>query len=538
LRLDSPRLKPGPAGQLVLALVRPLGLLWRILGVDRERLILLIELRFLISARSTLGAAQHLKGIGIHLGMTALAGLGVAFLVGLQDSTGSAMVIGQGIVLFFMAFNMVFVLNEFLFDEAEGTVVRPTPVEDRTVVVARLVHAGGYLALLAGALTLPAIVTGAIRMGPVFGFAFALATGLSTLLALALFLLMCGGALRVVGTRRFKSAVGWAQLILLLGLYGLQYSVPFLIETLEAVPMLQQRGWWCLGFPPLWSAGLYEVLSGQSVAWSVPMALMAFGLPLVLLGIALRLARRGFLEAVAERGVVANPSQRVTWLDRAGRRLNHSGAQGAGWLILQKGGLRDARFRLRVMPAIALPIMGGAVLLLRDSGNFGARQVALAFLYLPIVGLCVLDGSSYSERYRAAWVFEAAPIEGFGGLRAGLLRLTLLTTVVIPGALLAMMLALRYGLAGLSAILTALPMGLYLAVILLRKGEARAPFSTKPSETAAMQQMGLIMLAFQLCGICVAVVLLTSSRPWIGHLIGLTCLGLAARSWRRVGYSQ
>jgi hypothetical protein len=528
-------LSPDPAGAFVLSLVRPLAFLWRWLGADPRRMLLLLRLRFVISARQPLGPSPVLRGVGVHVALTGMVGfLLLALILMDKDDPGLAMGTGQAFVLLMTAINLAFVLPEFLFDEAEGTVVRPCPVEDRTAVVARALHAGGYMALITAALAGPSVVIGTAVLGPRFGVAFLVASVLNTVLVATLSLFACGLLLRLVGQARFKSAIGWGQALMLVGFYGFQLNAVYLMNWLEAVPMFQERGAWCLAVPPIWGQALYERLSGSGGSWSGRLVLASVVIPALLCWLSLRLVRSGFLEAVSHRGGGAARAPRLTWLDRLGRRLCRTGAERAGWHILAKAGPRDSRFRMRVIPAVCMPVLAGGGLLLRGS-DLGVKFLAVAFLYLSVLGLVVLDAVSASERHRASWVYEANPVRSPKALWPGLLRLTFVVTLVVPGLVLGVVLWLRHGPRFWVPTWTGFGVSVLMGTLILPRTSAEWPFSRQPRASGGVEQIGLVMLAFLSLAVVAPVVVLASQHAWAGLPLGAVCLALAW--WRFVAFT-
>lgn len=528
----------GMAGNLVLALTRPLAPLWRLFGADPVRMQLLLRVRFAISDRSSIGPADHIKGIGAHLALTTLMGFLLVLLVLMtREHPAEAMALGQGIVLFLMAFNLVFVLNDFLFDEAEGTVVLPCPIDDRTVLLARLVHAASYVALVAFALAAPATFLSAFAIGPLFGATFGLASILTTGLTVSLFLIACGVALRLVGPRRFKSAIGWGQLLLLLALYGFQFLSMDVMRWAEDKALFQEPGAWCLAVPPLWSEALWERVSGNPTPFSLPLVWAAFLAPPLLLAIALRLTQRGFLQAVNAREGGRARAPRRTLLDRVGDRLTRSGGERGGWHILAKAAPRDARYRLRVIPVLAMPVFALAGIFLRRDGSMDLEFLTAGFLYLDVLGLMVLNNVLYSERYRAAWVWRANPVAGPHATEVGMVRLIIVVMYLVPASALAAYLLATGGEPGLRAVLAGFPLGLFLGLALLQRAKTPYPFSERPRNTATSEQMGFAFVSMFVVALCGTAAVFAAYRYWLAIPVALLSLFGAAHAWRKMGAS-
>jgi hypothetical protein len=178
------------------------------------------------------------------------------------------------------------------------------------VLAARVAHVGTFLGLLAGSFVVGPALLGAKTFPPVSWVAFFLgATLLASALALSFTVAGYMVALRTVGARRFRSAVVYAQVAVVGGLYAALYLLPPLLERYGVPDWLEGAGAWCFLFPPAWFGGAFELVLGEVDALRIALAVLTVAAPTALLAGALRLARGRYLFGVTSSEEARRPAR-------------------------------------------------------------------------------------------------------------------------------------------------------------------------------------------------------------------------------------
>jgi len=361
-----------------------------------------------------------------------------------------------------------------LVNPVEGFVLAHQPIDGATYTAAKLAHLGRILLYFVPALNLiPAFLGLALPRAPWaypllhLGAAFALGT-LVALLCCAVF----GWLVRIVPARRLKAAGHIVQLAPLVFIFGWRPLQRF-----------------------------FSHLDWSAFAAHHPASALAFSAALALLALAafvfgLRSLSADYLIRVSAI-VHSSASRRATprRLGRARLWLPGGPAGRAGYFFVSQMMRRDWHFRrqlLSFLPALVVAL-GGSFSNLRTTpfaGRFTSTHFIPHLLGAMLGLICSL--LIYSNDYRGAWVFLAAPSRAFPGYARGVHALFWMWFVALPHALLFAVTAWLWGPldALLFTLFSAAVASLYLALdLLLIDG---LPF-TRPAEPQSTSMTFLLM---------------------------------------------
>ena len=362
-----------------------------------------------------------------------------------------------------------------LVNPVEGLVLAHQPIDGATYTAAKLAHLARILLYFVPALNLiPAFVGLALPRAtwayPLLhlGAAFALGT-LVALLCCAIF----GWLVRIVPARRLKAAGHIAQLAPLVFIFGWRPLQHF-FSHLD------------------WSAFAAHHPASAAAA-SVALALLA----LLAFVFGLHSLSADYLIRVS--AIVHSSASRRASPRRLGRTrlwLPGGPAGRASYFFVSQMMRRDWQFRrqlLSFLPALVVAL-GGSFSNLRTTpfaGRFTSAHLMPHLLGAMLALICSL--LVYSNDYRGAWVFLAAPSRAFPGYARGVHALFWLWFVALPHALLLAVTVWLWGPldALLFTLFSAAVASLYLALdLLLIDG---LPF-TRPAEPQNTSMTFLLML--------------------------------------------
>ncbi|MGN6178183.1 MAG: hypothetical protein ACTHNW_03325, partial [Mucilaginibacter sp.] len=201
--------------------------------------------------------------------------------------------------LIFMVLMSITLISDFtnvLIDTRDQFIIMPRPVNDRTVAVSRILHISFYvlrLALLQG-------LAGMIMVGfadsiwavPLFFIQILLATFLCIFFVNIIYLLL----MRSVSPQRFKDIISYFQIGFAVLIFGIYYLLPKLINVSVLDNISLVTHWWSWILPPVWIAGLNELILHGARAGSVTIVLALLGLatPVVGLWFVIKVLAPGF----------------------------------------------------------------------------------------------------------------------------------------------------------------------------------------------------------------------------------------------------
>ena len=514
------------------ALRVPIG--W--LGADYDQFRVLMDLRLTLDGRRP-ASRVAMGGLAMSCAMTALMGfLGGIFLRTMEQPFWGE-VLAQSVTMAFLAMILIVEFSAVFFDPSDATLVLPAPVSDRTVIVARIVHAGIYLSLLLACLVLPTLVVASslgLRWMVLHLASSVSASALALLFVIALYIT----TLNRFGGERFKSAVSWAQLGVVAGIYAGMQLLPSVVREHLPADFFDRRSPWLILYPPAWFGGLVEVGLGERSGVSQGLAALACVGPILLLGLVLRLTRVGFLAALAAGGATGqrpSPKAQGAGLFKSlGVCLTAPGPERAGFHYFLTFAVRDAQFRLRVWPIMIMFVAMGIGHAARDLSLDPMWWSFALYVTVPVVSV-VVQQCKYGENVEAIWILRATPLEDLGEFLRGVRKGLVMAFVVLPAAVVLVVLSLMFGWLGLLHGAFATGLALLGGLLFLGTLPMEVPFSRVFRPTYGGALLGImflasfIMLLFGGLHALVAAV----GLPWLalGLLLVLAPIVMA---WRRL----
>ncbi|MBK8098694.1 MAG: hypothetical protein IPK26_16400 [Planctomycetes bacterium] len=430
-------------GRLVVPLLTPFG-------VDRRQFLILLATRARVDLRKNARAEREGRPRSLHtsLALTVVMNLLLGLVLGLVLAGSKDPQAGLFAVF---TFTMLMAAATLMTDHAstlletgESQVLGPLPVDDRTVLAARVCHTLLWLLLLIGPLAVGPLLFGIGEHGvwpfvPLFLLAM-LSTSI-TCLTLAVATLVI--ALRVASPARVRNwLLGLQILASLVAVMG--YQMLHWLQHLDAT-WLSSGTWWTWLLPPAHVAALVVTALDPGKA-PIGHAVLAVLLPAVLLLVASRVAPR-----FQERLLAMSASDR----DRhaAPRRrplrdllLRHRDAI-AGYDFAAAMIARDRSFRMRAWPAIVTSWFFAAWIVWRSGRTDEQYELSLACTALYVIGLStpqVLTLARFADDWQARWLFVASPLTNAANFVAGA-QLALALRFVAPAALVTALLLLAFG---------------------------------------------------------------------------------------------
>ncbi|MCK7556837.1 hypothetical protein MKQ70_18160 [Chitinophaga sedimenti] len=286
-------------------------------------------------------------------------------------------------------------------------------------------------------------VPGIILVGYLYGVVGALMLILMILFASVFTIFMINAlyliALRITTPERFKEIINYLQIAFSVMVFAMYYLVPKLVNmaTLKDIHLLDYTYLYIL--PPFWFAGGWvSVVLGRWDMVYIAMLACALVLPMLCLWLVVTRLAPSFnrrLALVSGSGgdtpaVVAQRSQRKfyrnigKWLSRG--RLEQTAFE-AVWLMTG----RSREFKLKVYPSLAYVFIWFAYMLFSGSRgtpeqawrNLPDSQLHIILLYISCFAfITAIAQLGYSSKFKAGWVYYAAPLQSPGQILAGALK--------------------------------------------------------------------------------------------------------------------
>lgn len=501
--------------------------IYRQLGVDTNQVAIILRYKLIMDDRrpNTFQQTQTRKrkdGIS-----TATYGtMFIALLMGLLNLVSFA--VGQDeithftvyftLFLFLLSATLITDFTSVLIDVRDNALLLPKPVNDRSFLLARLLHIGVHMSRVILPMLLPALVYLGISYGIAVTLAFLLVALLASLFTIFLINAVYLLIIRVTTPERFKSFIAWFQIGFMILMYGAYQFFPRVADTdmLREFSVTVYR--YMALLPPYWfAAGIVGVtgLDDSIGFWWILVALICSigSCWLVIRFLAPAFNRKlGMIAGsggaeVDNRGAPATVSRSVGYADWLARWLTGSFAERAGFLFTWKWALRNRGFRMRVYPAIGYILVWFGMSWYRNvfqsehisSGALrGSSAGILGLIYLScFILISAIQQISKADEYKAAWIFYSTPLEFPGQVISGMFK-ALLAQFFLPLAVVLVLVSLAWqGVASLPNLALGFSNQALIAGLLLlinnKKLPASVPAST--SERSGSFLKGLAMLA-------------------------------------------
>ncbi|RYZ21430.1 MAG: hypothetical protein EOP49_47040, partial [Sphingobacteriales bacterium] len=265
--------------------------------------------------------------------------------------------------LFFLWFTLVISFSGMLIDNRDNLILLPRPINDRTLVLSRLLHIVIYLFRM----VLPMSIPGWIILAYVKGWQAAVLFPVPVILLVFLTLFLVNAVylliIRLAGPSRFKDVLSTFQIIFSILLFGSYYLLPRLLDA-SAIQSLDitQLGWIRL-LPSYWLAAMWTwiyqpefTLPGTSF-----IGLLSILIPLIAIWGTVRFLAPRFMQALAGGEEVVRPavpgSKNLKGSSRLYRQLslllNRRQEAQAGFELAWLQTARNRNYKMKVYPALA-----------------------------------------------------------------------------------------------------------------------------------------------------------------------------------------
>ncbi|ULQ55279.1 hypothetical protein KJS94_11565 [Flavihumibacter rivuli] len=423
----------------------PAGL-YRKLGINTEQLRTILQYKLIMddrrpnSLQQTQGRKKNssIKYASIGTMLISLV-MGVLYL--------SVFVLGADEVTKMNAFFTAFIfllasmlISDFtavLIDVRDNFIILPKPVNDRTVVMAKLLHILVHL----GKVVIPMCIPISILLYTDWGLRPMLAFLALAILAVVFTIFLINAAyllvLKLTTPERFRSIIAWFQVFMAIVLYAGYQAFPRIAQFEEIQTFTITDYWFAWLLPPYWFASGWTYLSGfAEPANSIYGLIASIVIPLVTTWLVIRYFAPSFNKKLTlispgssegYKGTRNEADQPKSYAERLARLFTKSPEEKMAFLFAWKWSSRSREFALKVYPTIGYVIVWLILSLSRfidfNPGSIDDRDTRIGMLttiyFSAFILINAVSQVSYSEKHQASWIFRVVPCHQPGGLILG-----------------------------------------------------------------------------------------------------------------------
>lgn len=438
--------------KLLLRLVMLAAPLYRKMGVDVFLLEVIVSTKLVMDDRRPNAIRQKQKQQNkpvkqatlLTMFFSALLGVFLLFAFTVTD-TIAQMVVYFLLYLFMLASSLISDFTSVLIDVRDNYIIMPKPVNDKTVVVARLAHIFVHVCKLVFPMTLPGIITVSIMYNAYGAILFTVMAFLATLLAIFLINAVYILILKITTPQKFQSIIANFQIVFAVIIYGGYQLFPRISDRLSGLLISFSDYPLSLLIPSYWFAAGWKVLftfSGnlQEIAG----LFLCFAFPLFSMYVVIKFLAPSFNQklsmitgSTADSGPVVTKEGKPVKVKAArdgysrllAKWFTGNAAEQTGFLLTWKMTARSRDFKLKVYPGMGYLLVWVVVMFLNTKGfklehlqqdNMKARIMILGLIYM--CSLMVVTAAfqiAYSDKYKASWIYYVSPINKPGSLISG-----------------------------------------------------------------------------------------------------------------------
>ena len=416
--------------------------LWHGLGADVVQLKAILDTKLKLDDRKPLpiGRQQKQKKIkfGSLINAVMFLFMGVLYMmpiITVNDRIAS-LTIYFSMLTAIITFMLITDFSNVLFDSRDKYILFPRPINDRTLVLARLLHVVIYLVRVVFPLALP----GWVALGYMDGWKSATLFTIPLLLLvfLALFLVNCIYLLilRLAKPEKFKDVINYFQVFTSVIFFASVYLFPRLFDRKNPTDFNILKYAWVRFTPSYWLASCWSWIGYPvAISGSAVYSGLAVVVPVACMFILVKYLTPSFASKIA--GIdsadtggykpVQNGKRPGGLYKKLAYAFNVSDEARAGFIIAWLQTSRSRSFRMRVYPSFAfIPIyfyytltLGGESFSEVMSKLPDTSKHLFLLYFSSFVMVSALSYITMSDQYKAAWVYHATPVMVPGRIMIG-----------------------------------------------------------------------------------------------------------------------
>ncbi len=337
-----------------------------------------------------------------------------------------------------------------LIDVRDNLIILPKPINDKTFVLARLLHIVIHVSKLVAPMALPGVIAIGIWEGlrGIIPFIFVVAS--ATLFTIFLINAIYIFILKITTPEKFKNIINYFQIFFGIFFYASYQILPRLISknALLGYSISSVKYIWIA--VPYWLAAAWQYL--HDLQWNSPLFvyfLLVILLPVASIWVVIKYFAPSFNQKLSmisgsEAGnapvkkkngktILTTTSSYVT---KMAEWLTGKGTERMAFLQAWKITSRSRDFKMKVYPSIGYMIvyivimfMGNTKLSLADIQNQSSGKGRFFFLgivyFSSFVLMIAIQRIMYTDKYKAAWIYYITPIQKPGLLLSGAVKATI-----------------------------------------------------------------------------------------------------------------
>jgi ABC-2 type transport system permease protein len=359
-----------------------------------------------------------------------------------------AMILYFSYITVMVAMTLITDFSSVLLDTSDNTIILPRPVDGRTLFIARATHILLYLSQLAAGLSIAPTILTFYMYGPLVGVLFIVGTILSVITALfithAIYLLI----MHFSSEEKLKNMINYFQIVMAVFIVGGYQILPRVLMRMDLNTYTFEWTWWKYLIPPVWTAGALETFAYN--LWDAPHALLiviALVIPIAGSYLVNRYLTPVFNRKLGVMGgatetqpIKSDKVRKQSFVSKISTYVANAGFERGAFETVYRILGRDRKLKLKVYPAYGFVPIFGMIFIFGNNRNLTetwemlpTTQYHLLLIYITfMIVQTALTEISYTDDFKASWVYFSAPIDKPGGILLGTMK-AIIIRLFLPG---------------------------------------------------------------------------------------------------------
>lgn len=366
--------------------------------------------------------------------------------------------------IFFLASTLIADFTSVLIDIRDNAIILPKPINDKTFLLARLIHIIIHVSKIMIPMSLPGLIMVGIDYGILGSLAMLFLLPFATLFSIFIINAVYVLILKLTTPEKFKSIISYFQIIFTIIIYASYQLVPRLIsKTLLENYTIPKTAIYLIA-PPYWFAGSWELLYTHAFSYNLIAAfILSIIMPILSIWIVIQYFAPNFNQKLAmisgsemaERKMAISPTstQKNKLIKRIAIFLTKNGTEKMGFMLAWYMTSRSRDFKMRLYPSLGYLIVYLGIMFInskkislqdfKDQTSASKLMFVTAMYFISFVIMQAIQFLRFSEKEKASWIYFTSPISQPGNIISGAVKAIILK-FYIPFALMISMLGIAF----------------------------------------------------------------------------------------------
>ena len=345
-----------------------------------------------------------------------------------------------GIMMFMIMTSLISDFSSVLLDVRDKEIILSKPVNSRTVNTAKVLHIFIYIFLITMAIAGPSLIAALIKRGFLFFIIYLLEIVLMDLFVIVITAILYILILQFFDGERLKDIINYVQIGLTIAItIGYQF-VARMFQFIDMDNIKYAHSWWKYFMPTIWFSAPFEIFINKNTAdYLILYSILMIIIPIASIILYIKLIP-SFENSLQKLNSSSGKSKNKSRFTIAMAKIFCRTKTERSFYRFTTNMIKNERdFKLKVYPQLALSVIFPFIFMIPSLQDGGFGQIAegnsyFAMYLSTLMVMSVVPFMVFSVNYKAAWVYNVAPISGTGDIYKGSLKalfINLITPVFI-----------------------------------------------------------------------------------------------------------